>query len=62
MLPVGTMREAHATGQRVAAPMIAGYDVIGDVHGHAEKLEGLLARLGYVATKGAWRHPDRQVQ
>ena len=41
--------------------MIAGYDVVGDVHGHADKLEGLLGRLGYAEFKGAWRHPDRQV-
>jgi hypothetical protein len=36
------------------------YDIIGDVHGEGEKLVGLLHRLGYVKTKGAYRHPDRQ--
>ncbi len=40
--------------------MISGYDVIGDVHGHADKLKGLLKQLGYVRRKGAWRHSDRQ--
>jgi hypothetical protein len=37
-----------------------GYDIIGDVHGHNDKLEGLLARMGYRKTAAAWRHPDRQ--
>lgn len=36
-----------------------GYDVIGDVHGYADKLEALLARLGYRHSGGAYRHPDR---
>lgn len=36
------------------------YDVIGDVHGHAEELEALLAHLGYRDIKGAWRHSDRE--
>jgi hypothetical protein len=39
---------------------MSGYDVIGDVHGEGEKLVGLLHRLGYVKTKGVYRHPDRQ--
>lgn len=36
------------------------YDIIGDIHGHADKLEALLARLGYCHHLGAWRHPSRQ--
>jgi hypothetical protein len=36
------------------------YDVIGDLHGDAVKLEVLLARLGYRNTAGAWRHANRQ--
>jgi hypothetical protein len=35
------------------------YDIIGDIHGHAEKLKGLLKILGYRVTDGAWRHPER---
>ena len=27
------------------------YDVIGDIHGHADKLKGLLTKLGYTLTK-----------
>lgn len=38
----------------------AGLDVIGDVHGHAAKLVGLLAELGYESSDGTWRHPTRQ--
>jgi hypothetical protein len=37
-----------------------GYDIIGDIHGHADKLEALLRTLGYSRTAGAWRHPERQ--
>lgn len=33
------------------------YDFVGDVHGHAEALEALLARMGYRETGGAWRQP-----
>jgi hypothetical protein len=35
------------------------YDVIGDIHGHADKLTALLRKLGYRHHMGAWRHPDR---
>ncbi len=37
------------------------YDLIGDIHGHAEPLKRLLDRLGYREEGGAWRHPRRQV-
>jgi hypothetical protein len=37
-----------------------GYDVIGDLHGQADKLEALLKRLGYRPTADGWRHPGRQ--
>lgn len=36
------------------------YDIIGDIHGHHDKLVGLLGKLGYGETAGAWRHPSRQ--
>ena len=36
-----------------------GYDVIGDLHGQADKLEALLARLGYRHRTDGWRHPGR---
>ncbi len=35
------------------------YDIIGDVHGHAEALVGLLQELGYRERNGAWRHASR---
>lgn len=35
------------------------YDIIGDIHGHAEALSTLLAEMGYLDQGGAWRHPDR---
>lgn len=40
--------------------MTDGYDVIGDIHGHADMLERLLGQLGYRETGGAFRHPGRQ--
>jgi len=36
------------------------YDIIGDIHGHADKLTALLTALGYVRRSGVWRHPGRQ--
>ncbi|MEL6672079.1 MAG: metallophosphoesterase [Bacteroidota bacterium] len=36
-------------------------DFIGDIHGHADRLESLLQRLGYVHKNGAYRHPERSV-
>lgn len=35
------------------------YDIIGDIHGHADRLETLLKQLGYTHRSGAWRHPSR---
>lgn len=35
-------------------------DIIGDIHGHAERAEALLRKLGYRISNGAYRHPDRQ--
>jgi hypothetical protein len=36
-----------------------GHDIIGDVHGHADRLEALLVALGYEHRAGAWRHAAR---
>jgi hypothetical protein len=36
-----------------------GYDIIGDIHGHADKLTALLGKMGYRHHLGAWRHPER---
>lgn len=36
------------------------YDIIGDLHGDADRLQVLLKTLGYRDTGGAWRHGDRQ--
>ena len=35
-------------------------DFIGDIHGHADKLEALLHKLGYSKTHGYYAHPDRK--
>jgi len=36
------------------------YDVIGDIHGHADALRRLLGELGYRERDGCWRHPRRR--
>lgn len=35
------------------------YDIIGDIHGQADKLETLLSKLGYSLSGGRYRHPSR---
>jgi len=35
------------------------YDLIGDIHGHADELVQLLAALGYRRERGAFRHSER---
>lgn len=34
-------------------------DFIGDIHGYAQPLEQLLAKLGYAQHDGVWQHPQR---
>ena len=38
---------------------MTGFDVIGDVHGHAHRLQHLLARMGYTERHGVWAHSNR---
>jgi len=33
------------------------YDIIGDIHGHYDKLTALLTKLGYAPEEGIWSHP-----
>lgn len=37
------------------------FDIIGDVHGHADELTQLLEQLGYERRDGSWRHATRRV-
>lgn len=37
------------------------FDVIGDIHGHADALMRLLSQLGYAESDHVYRHPDRRV-
>ena len=39
----------------------AGYDIIGDIHGHANALRRLLSTMGYAELGGAFCHDDRKV-
>ena len=36
------------------------YDIVGDVHGQADKLEALLLAMGYRQHAGAYWHPTRK--
>ena len=36
------------------------FDFIGDIHGHADQLQLLFQKLGYVRSNGMFRHPDRK--
>ena len=38
-----------------------GYDLIGDIHGHADALRRLLIKLGYSEVGGAFRHDSRKI-
>ena len=38
-----------------------GFDIIGDIHGHADQLRALLVGLGYTLHGRGYRHPDRKV-
>jgi hypothetical protein len=40
--------------------MACGYDIIGDIHGYASKLEILLRKLGYELRANFYAHPHRQ--
>lgn len=35
------------------------YDIVGDIHGHANELELLLAQMGYQKRSGVWQHKER---
>ncbi|WMC10097.1 metallophosphoesterase [Oceanimonas pelagia] len=37
------------------------YDLIGDIHGHANELKALLTQMGYGQERGCWRHLQRRV-
>lgn len=36
------------------------YDLIGDIHGYADQLEGLLRHLGHALDRGEYQHPERR--
>lgn len=39
---------------------ISGYDIIGDIHGHAEELKLILQRMGYTLRNHVWSNPERK--
>ena len=45
-------------GNRPNTTLNQRYDIIGDIHGHADELVALLRTLGYAREGGAFRHPN----
>ena len=41
--------------------IVQGYDLVGDIHGHADALHRLLRALDYAEIEGVFRHPERQM-
>jgi hypothetical protein len=41
--------------------IVQGYDLVGDIHGHADPLHRLLEKLDYAEVEGVFRHPDRKM-
>jgi hypothetical protein len=37
------------------------YDIVGDIHGHADPLRRLLQKLGYTEENGIYRHSSRTI-
>lgn len=37
------------------------FDIVGDIHGHAEPLKKLLSKMGYVQKNGSYSHPERKI-
>ena len=40
---------------------VQGYDLVGDIHGHADALHRLLRELDYAEIEGVFRHTERQM-
>jgi Calcineurin-like phosphoesterase len=40
---------------------VQGYDLVGDIHGHADALHRLLRVLDYAEIEGVFRHPERKM-
>ena len=40
---------------------MSNYHIIGDIHGHADKLEELLVHLSYENSSGVYQHPNAKV-
>jgi Calcineurin-like phosphoesterase len=40
---------------------VQGYDLVGDIHGHADALHRLLRALDYTEIEGVFRHPEKQM-
>jgi len=55
--PPGRLTGVNDTTSALTEP---GYDIIGDVHGYADRLRSLLELMGYSEVDGVWGHGRRQ--
>jgi len=63
-LPIREPDPIRQVGDAQVAEIIceeAMYDLIGDIHGHADELVQLLETLGYQKAQGVYEHPERKV-
>jgi hypothetical protein len=49
------------SAKKKPAKTIQGYDLVGDIHGHADALHRLLHKLDYTEVEGVFRHPQRKM-
>jgi len=59
-MPIGTNHNYQSRINQMGSKG-SGYDVIGDIHGHADELKTLLSDLGYSQHGRGYRHSGRQV-
>jgi hypothetical protein len=55
------MAETPHARKKKSPMTIQGYDLVGDIHGHADALHRLLHELEYELFEGVLRHPERQM-
>src|SRR3984885_11359032 len=53
--------KTQPSAQKNCSMTVQGYDLVGDIHGHADALHRLLCALDYAEVEGVFRHPERQM-
>jgi hypothetical protein len=58
---VNTIGGHEPIDHRETGVLMQMYDLIGDIHGHADELVQMLEKLGYRRAKGVYQQPERKV-